>query len=77
MKRKTIYLGVMVMGLLVLSIALISSCKKKDDSDTEKVKGCMDPTSLTYNALAEEDDGTCVVPEVRQRAVFMDFTATW
>ncbi len=41
---------------LTFFIITLSSCKKK------AVKGCMDPNSLTYNAKATVDDGSCTYP---------------
>jgi hypothetical protein len=79
MKKIKIQLGLIaLMGVLVIALVTTTSCKKDDDNNTtEKVKGCTDPTSLTYNPLAEEDDGSCVQVEQKERALFMDFTATW
>ena len=37
---------------IVVATTLMYSCKKT-------VRGCTDPTSLTYNSKANEDDGTC------------------
>ena len=40
--------------IAMASFAFIySSCKK------DKKKGCMDPISISYDATAEEDDGSC------------------
>jgi hypothetical protein len=78
MKNKSVYFGtIILMGLFAVAIAVGTSCKKDKDEDTAKVRGCMDPTSLTYNPAAEEDDGSCVTPANVQRAVFIDFTALW
>ncbi|MEY4876674.1 MAG: hypothetical protein RL708_1823 [Bacteroidota bacterium] len=44
----------LVLTIIALTMAttLMYSCKKT-------VRGCTDPTSLTYNSKANEDDGTC------------------
>lgn len=48
MKTKNLLLiAIVLLGITVLS------CKK------EKVKGCMDKDSKTYNSAAEESDGSC------------------
>lgn len=49
MKRPTVFLT----GLLFISVALFT------DSCDKKVKGCTDPDSVTYDKLAEKDDGSC------------------
>src|ERR1043165_144700 len=40
-----------VLSVIALTITLTSCHKKK--------KGCMDPISISYDADAEEDDGSC------------------
>ena len=78
MKRKHVISGLLLVCFMAATVTMISSCKKKtDDPEVVTVKGCMDATALNFNALANEDDGSCVVPEVKQRAIFFDFTATW
>ena len=76
MKRKLLIPGLLVVSLLATSVTMISSCKKKTD-DPEKVTGCTNSSALNFNALANEDDGTCVIPEQKERAILLDFTATW
>ncbi len=48
MKNKTL-----ILLLAVISTLSISGCKK------DKIQGCTDVNSLTYNSKAEENDGTC------------------
>ncbi len=48
MKRITL----MASMVLIVSATLLHSCKKK-------VMGCTDPSSLTYNSAATDDDGSC------------------
>lgn len=76
MKRKLLIPGLLGVGLIIVAIAIVSSCKKKEDTPPP-VLGCMDATSLTYNSLATQDDGSCVVVEQKTRSVLFDFTATW
>jgi hypothetical protein len=75
MKRKLLLPGLLGVGLIIVAIAIVTSCKKKDE--TPPVLGCMDSGSLTYNPLATEDDGSCLVPEQKMRSVLFDFTGTW
>ncbi len=64
--------------LFILSIALISlgACKKKAE-DVPAVPGCMDVNSLTFNAEATEDDGSCEYIEKVNRAAYIHFTEDW
>lgn len=48
--KKLIYLS-----LLLSTVVVFDSCKKANS----EVKGCMDPTSISYNAKATVDDGSC------------------
>ena len=79
MKNNRLHYGLFIVGLCLIAVAVATtSCKKKSkEEDKAKIRGCMDATSMTYNPSAEEDDGTCVVPQVKQRAIFLNFTATW
>ncbi len=51
MKRKTLLIAASFIAVTIT----ITSCKK----EKEKVKGCMDSKSRTYNSAAEVDDGSC------------------
>lgn len=64
--------------VFILSIALISlgACKKKADEKIA-VPGCMDESSLTFNADATEDDGSCEYIEKVNRAAYIHFTEDW
>lgn len=42
-----------VLSGFILVALIFHSCKK------DKIKGCMDLTSINFNSDAEEDDGTC------------------
>ena len=79
MTRKILFPGFIGLGLMIMTLAIVSSCKKKDDTtppDTS-VLGCMNSTALNFNALATKDDGSCLIPEVKHRSILLDFTATW
>ncbi len=45
--------------LFAISIVLItfSSCEKEEDN----ILGCMNSAALNYNALANQDDGSCII----------------
>ena len=63
------------MKKVILSVLVISSlfaCKKKAD-----IAGCMDPNSLTYNAEAVIDDGSCLEAIQTQNVLVMEYTANW
>jgi hypothetical protein len=76
MKRKHVISGLLLVCFLATTVTMISSCKKKND-EPEKVLGCTDATALNFDALANEDNGSCVIPEVKERSILLDFTATW
>ena len=63
------------MKKVILSVLVISSlfaCKKKAE-----ISGCMDPSSLTYNAEAVIDDGSCLEAIQEQNVLVMEYTAKW
>lgn len=67
---------------MLLPALFILSCDKTEeepDGTTEevKVKGCMDPESLTYNPEATEDDGSCKFVVKKNNPVVADVSATW
>ena len=47
-------LAILVLAAISATIT-ITSCKK----EKEKIRGCTDPISISYNAQAEENDGSC------------------
>ncbi|MEN9522080.1 MAG: hypothetical protein RL065_457 [Bacteroidota bacterium] len=51
---------------IVMTATILYSCKKT-------VRGCTDPTSLTYNSKANEDDGTC---QYKGKVVFWNDVAS-
>ena len=60
---------------IILGVAVsFSACKK--DKDAESVQGCTDSNSLTYNPLATDDDGSCVIPLEKQKALVLEFYST-
>lgn len=63
----------LILGIAITMLVGFSACKKK----AEEVKGCMDPASLSYNAAATVDDGSCAYVEKTQQAFIMDITGTW
>lgn len=78
MENKSFNFGLIIVSLFIVIMALGTSCKKKDNNtETPKITGCMDANSLTYNPQAQVDDGSCLQPEARKRAIFLDFTALW
>src|SRR5437868_6986448 len=44
--------NIFAVTIMACTIFIFSSCTKKE-------KGCLDPSSLTYNSDAEVDNGTC------------------
>lgn len=61
----------LIVAVAVTSALAFSSCAK------DRVYGCTDPFSISYNPNATDDDGTCFVPKSQKVALMGDFTATW
>jgi hypothetical protein len=73
------YLNIVAVSLISVGL-IFSACKKKDDNSTNDanvVKGCTNPEALNYNSSANSDDGTCQVATQTQKALVIEFTATW
>lgn len=58
---------------LLILIATFSGCKKTDSPDA--IPGCMNPEALNYNSSANEDDGSCVIPEQKKRTIVLNFSS--
>ena len=61
----------LIVAVAVTSALAFSSCAK------DRIYGCTDPFSISYNPNATDDDGTCFVPSSQKVALMGDFTATW
>jgi len=62
---------------ILLGVLLLGACGPEEEPLPEDVEGCTDETSLTYNAEANVDDGSCIYAENKQRSLFVKFTGTW
>ena len=71
---KKISFKITAITFVIIALALsFNSCKKKDT----KVTGCTNPEALNYSSDANEDDGSCLTPEQKQRTSVINLTALW
>lgn len=61
---------------MLLALFVLGACEDPEP-EPEEIKGCMDAASLTYNADATVDDGSCMYAEDKQRSLFIKYTGTW
>lgn len=64
--------------LAAFAVVMLASCDKDPEPEpTPDVEGCMDATSLNYNADATKDDGSCTYADESYRGLFIKYTGTW
>lgn len=70
MKKISFKITAMAFILIAMSLAF-NSCKKTED----KVPGCTNSEALNYNSEANEDDGSCVATEQKQKSAVINLTS--
>ncbi len=64
-----------VLFLAVVAFMVILVSCGDDGIFTDPIKGCTNPNAANYDAEAEEDDGSCAVPDGKVRPMLLEFTS--